>query len=218
VDNTAKLLAFHRWGAGPNDQVMVVINCSNNQINNYLISGFPANGTWFVNLNSDWKTYGADFGNFGSPTVQVSGGNGNISIGPYSVLVLSRSALPNLDSDGDGLLNGWEQAHFGDPLSGVATADDDGDGANNLQEQAADTDPHDANSVLKFTDLHTAGTNVVLTWKGGQAARQIIQQATALGGKWTSIFTNQPPTPVTNSISLPVSVSTSRFFRIQIAP
>jgi 1,4-alpha-glucan branching enzyme len=94
VDNTAKLLAFHRWGAGPNDQVMVVINCSNTQVNNYQINGFPVDGTWFANLNSDWKAYGADFGNVGSSVVQVSGGSGTITIAPYSVLILSINSAP----------------------------------------------------------------------------------------------------------------------------
>src|SRR5262249_52369833 len=99
VDNTSKLLAFHRWGAGPNDQVMVVINCSNVQLNNYQINGnngFPVDGTWYVNLNSDWKKYGADFGDVGSPIVRLSGGSGNVTIAPYSVLVLSMNPLPAL--------------------------------------------------------------------------------------------------------------------------
>jgi len=167
VDNTAKLLAFHRWGAGPNDQVMVVINCSNVQINNYQIGGFPVDGTWYVNLNSDWKKYGADFGNIGSPLVQVSGGSGNVTIAPYSVLVLSMNALPLLFPD------------------------------------------------IKFTDIQIANGNVRLTWTGGQAAKQIVEQATDLSGPWTSLFTNQPPTPVTNSINIPSPDATSRYFRIR---
>ena len=93
VDDTAKLLAFHRWGAGADDQVMVVMNFANTVRTNYGISGFPANGQWFVNLNSDWSIYGADFGNTGSSLVTVSGGLGQVTIGPYSVLLLSRQAL-----------------------------------------------------------------------------------------------------------------------------
>jgi 1,4-alpha-glucan branching enzyme len=167
VDNTAKLLAFHRWGAGPNDQVMVVINCSNVQINNYQIGGFPVDGTWYVNLNSDWKKYGADFGNVGSPLVQVSGGLGSVTIAPYSVLVLSMNALPLLFPD------------------------------------------------IKFTDIQFTNGNVSLTWTGGQVAQQILEQATDLTGPWTPVFTNQPPTPVTNSISIPSPNTTSRYFRIR---
>ncbi len=119
LNNSAKVLAFHRWGAGANDQVMVIMNWSANTWTNYDLS-FPANGTWYVNLNSDWTTYGSDFGNVGRSVVQVSGNSGTVAVGPYSVLILSRQAHPDLDADGDGLLNGWEQDYFGDPLAAVA--------------------------------------------------------------------------------------------------
>lgn len=54
------------------------------------------------------------------------------------------------DTDGDGLLDGWEAAHGLDPLvpSGDdgADADIDGDGLANIQEQRRGTDPHDADT------------------------------------------------------------------------
>lgn len=217
-DNPWKLLAFHRWGAGANDQVMVIMNFTANAIPSYVFSGWPADGNWYVNLNSDWTTYGADFGNSGSAVVNVSGGSGEVAVGPYSVLVLSRQALPGLDSDGDGLLNGWEQQYFGNPLSGIATADDDLDGANNLQEQAAGTHPNLAGSVLKFTDIQVAAGNVTLRWTGGQSVRQIIQQAGGLGEGWTSIHTNNPPTAITNSLTISDAGNSPRFYRIQVLP
>lgn len=213
-----KLLAFHRWGAGANDQVMVVMNFTSNTIPEYIINTWPANGTWYVNLNSDWTRYGSDFSNYGSSVVNVSGSSGAIAIGPYSTLVLSRQALPNLDSDGDGLLNGWEQAFFGSPLAGIATADGDNDGANNLQEQAANTNPNLDASVLKFINMQHTGANVALQWTGGQTVRQIVQQAASLSGPWTPIYTNQAPTAITNSLTVSNLVSAPRYFRIQIAP
>jgi 1,4-alpha-glucan branching enzyme len=216
VDNNAKLLAFHRWGAGPNDQVMVVLNCANTTWSHYVVNGFPENGTWYVNLNSDWTRYGSDFGNRGSSMVAVSGGSGDISIGPYSVLILSRNALPNLDADGDGLLNGWEQRYFGDPTSALPDADPDHDGASNFQEQAAGTDPTSVDSVLEFTNIEVAGANLRLTWKGGQSVTQVLQQATALQGPWTSVLTNPAPTLLTNSVAIPASSAGARYFRIQV--
>ena len=213
-----KLLAFHRYGATANDQVMVIMNFTSNTIPSYVINTWPASGTWYVNLNSDWTRYGSDFGNYGSSVVTVSGSTGGIAIGPYSVLVLSRQALPNLDSDGDGLLNGWEQTYFGNPLSGIATADNDGDGANNLQEQAANTSPNSAASALRFTNIQRTGANVALQWTGGQAVKQLIQQATSLSGPWTAIFTNNPPTAITNSLTVSNVVSSPRYYRVQIGP
>jgi 1,4-alpha-glucan branching enzyme len=218
VDNTAKVLAYHRWGAGPNDKVMVVINCSNKALTNYAVGGFPADGNWYVNLNSDWPVYGSDFENKGAGYVQVSGGNANITLGRYSVQILSRQALPYLDSDGNGLLNGWEQANFGSPVGADPLADPDGDGMNNLQEQAAGTDPNDPNSVLKFTGIQVTGPTLTLNWKGGQSVRQVIQQSSDLGGTWTSIYTNQPPTPVSNSLVVPTPPGNANYFRIQLSP
>jgi 1,4-alpha-glucan branching enzyme len=88
-----KLLAYHRWGSANDDQVMVILNFSSNTVNNYSMNDWPADGTWYVNLNSDSTFYSGDFGNQGSSTVSVSGGSGAFSIGPYSALVLSRQNL-----------------------------------------------------------------------------------------------------------------------------
>jgi len=212
-----KLLAFYRWGAGTDDQVMVVMNFTANNIPSYWISGWPADGDWYVNLNSDWTTYGSDFGNQGSSLVNVSGGNGEVAIGPYGVLVLSRQAHPALDADLDGLLNGWEQAHFGSPTAAVATADNDNDGADNTNEQAADTDPWSDTSVLKLLSVSRDGNDLTLRWQGGENARQVVQKATALGGPWTDIHTNEPPTSITNSL-LTVATESECYFRIAAGP
>lgn len=213
-----KLLAFHRWGAGANDQVMVIMNFTANSIPSYIINTWPASGNWYVNFNSDWTRFGSDFGNYGSSVVNVTGSSGEIAIGPYSVLILSRQAHPDLDSDGDGLLNGWEQQYFGDPLIAVASADDDLDGASNLQEQAAGTNPNLTGSVLKFTEIQSAVGNLTLRWIGGQTARQVVQQSSSLSGPWTSVFTNPSPTAVTNSLNLSNLISSPRFYRIQVLP
>ncbi len=214
VDNSAKLLAFHRWGAAPDDQVTAIFNCANTTLQNYVIQGFPADGEWHTSLNSDWKTYSADFGDAGSSMVTVSGGRAAITIAPYSALILTRGALPWLDSDGDGLLNGWEQKYFGSPTAADPKADDDGDGANNLQEQTAGTDPTSPDSVLAFTGVRLRDDCVELHWKGGEIARQVVLKSGKLEGAWVPVRTNFPPTPITNSITLPLSEGT-QFFRIQ---
>lgn len=215
VDNGTKLLAYHRWGAGADDQVMVVLNFSNTEIHNYTLSTFPADGRWYVNLNSDWNRYSSDFSNRGSSVVQVSSGSGSVSVGPYSLLVLSRKALPHLDSDADGLPNGWEEQFFGDPLAADPLNDDDHDRANNLHEYRADTDPRSADSVLRLTAASTDGSNLILRWTGGERARQVLSRALEVGGVWTPVFTNLPPTPRTNTLALPLSGSAAAFYRIE---
>ena len=100
VDDTNKLIAFQRWDqGGAGDDVIVVANFANRSWSlgeGYEI-GFPEAGDWQVRFNSDWSGYDTSFGNHPSPTV-IAGGlpydglpaRGEISIGPYSVLVLSR--------------------------------------------------------------------------------------------------------------------------------
>lgn len=96
VNDTAKVLAYHRWDlGGENDDVVVVANYSGSTLSNYNI-GFPHGGTWRVRVNSDSATYDGSFGNTGGDVV-ASGGckdtlpfNGNVNIGPYSVLILSQ--------------------------------------------------------------------------------------------------------------------------------
>jgi hypothetical protein len=72
--------------------------------------------------------------------------------GLYSVVlsrgadsVPSASAALMIDSDGDGLPDSWELAHFGN-LNQTTTGDFDGDGVSNLQEFLDGTDPANAAS------------------------------------------------------------------------
>jgi 1,4-alpha-glucan branching enzyme len=216
LNNSAKVLAYHRWGAGTDDQVMVIMNWSATSFGSYNLN-FPENGTWYVNLNSDSTTYGSDFSNVGGSVIQVAGNQGTVGIGPYSVLVLSRQAHPEMDHDNDGLLSGWEQAHFGDPLVAVPTNDDDLDGADNAHEQTADTIPTQTASVLKMLSVERSGDNLTLEWQGGEDVTQVVQQASSLTGPWTDIHTNNPPTAITNSIMMTAPTGEA-YFRVQAGP
>ncbi|MFK7883750.1 MAG: alpha-amylase family glycosyl hydrolase [Phycisphaerales bacterium] len=97
VNNTNKLVAFHRWDNGGNgDDVVIVANFSGSSYSSYNI-GFPSSGTWKVRFNSDWSGYDSGFGNFysydtsaWSGTKDGMGYNANVGIGPYSVIILSK--------------------------------------------------------------------------------------------------------------------------------
>ncbi|MCY2993875.1 MAG: alpha-amylase family glycosyl hydrolase [Planctomycetota bacterium] len=97
VNNTDKLLAFHRWeNGGPRDDVVVVANFANRSYDRYTL-GFPRAGRWRVRFNSDWQGYSEDFGNhLGYDTVAENGPQdqmpyrANVGLGPYSVLILSQ--------------------------------------------------------------------------------------------------------------------------------
>ena len=118
VDNTKKLVAFHRWkSAAPDQDAVVVANFSGSTIAAYNVS-FPSAGIWYAHLNSDSTNYSSDFQNIGSSTVTASGtpATGLVTVGPYSALVLSQTpdAPPQLTI---GTFNGlrsisWPSAYF----------------------------------------------------------------------------------------------------------
>ncbi len=97
VNNTAKVIAYHRWDAGgPGDDVVVVANFSSVGFSSYNI-GFPRGGTWRVRFNSDWNGYDASFTNWTAYDTTASSGwkdgmayNANVGVGPYTVIILSQ--------------------------------------------------------------------------------------------------------------------------------
>ncbi len=95
-DNTLKLYAYYRWDTGAaGDDVVVIANFANATRSNYNIN-FPKSGTWYVHFNSDSTKYSPDYGNIGSSNVVATGGSntGAVTIGPYSVLILSQVPAP----------------------------------------------------------------------------------------------------------------------------
>jgi 1,4-alpha-glucan branching enzyme len=104
VNNTAKVIAYHRWWVGgPGDDVVVVANFSNQGFTNYNI-GMPRAGRWRVRFNSDWTGYDASYDGWATPDVNAAAGvkdglayNANVSVGRYSIVIFSQGTTPNLD-------------------------------------------------------------------------------------------------------------------------
>lgn len=97
VNDIAKVIAFHRFQlAGPGDSVVVAANFSGVAREHYWV-GLPGPGRWRVRLNSDWQGYEAGFQNTSSNDVDALDQEqdhmpcrGSLSIGPYTVLILSQ--------------------------------------------------------------------------------------------------------------------------------
>ncbi len=97
VNNTNKVIAYHRWKNGGNgDDVVIVANFSGTGYSSYNI-GFPSGGTWKVRFNSDWNGYDSAFGNWNAYDTTANWGakdgmnyNANVGIGPYTVIILSK--------------------------------------------------------------------------------------------------------------------------------
>ncbi len=97
VNNSDKVVAFHRWDqGGSGDDVIVVLNFGSAGYDFYTI-GFPGSGQWQVRFNSDWNGYDAGFGNRPSYGTDANGApqddmpfSGNVGLGPYSAIILSQ--------------------------------------------------------------------------------------------------------------------------------
>jgi 1,4-alpha-glucan branching enzyme len=98
VNNTDKVIAYHRWAdGGPGDDVVVLVNFANRAYDQYNI-GLPRGGNWKVRLNSDWNGYSALFGNHSAFDVSARPENaadgmsygGSIGLGNYTCVILSQ--------------------------------------------------------------------------------------------------------------------------------
>jgi 1,4-alpha-glucan branching enzyme len=108
VNDTDKVVAFHRWlNGGPGDDVVVVANFSNQGFTSYTI-GMPRGGRWRVRFNSDWEGYDPEFDNWNAYDTLASAGakdglsyQANVGIGRYSMIILSQGTTPDIDGSGD---------------------------------------------------------------------------------------------------------------------
>jgi 1,4-alpha-glucan branching enzyme len=97
VTDNQKIIAYHRWDqGGPRDDVMVILNFSNQSYFDYQV-GLPRGRTWYCRFSSDWIGYCPDFANIGgqdlhSAAISRDGmpHSGRVDIGPYSALIFSQ--------------------------------------------------------------------------------------------------------------------------------
>jgi T5SS/PEP-CTERM-associated repeat protein len=134
---------------------------------------------------------------------------------------------PNLDADGDGLPNGWEQMFGLDPLDSTgengANGDPDGDGLSNEQEFSLGTDPTDSSSPYRITDVVQEGDDVRLTWQTVGGKTNFVQATSDLTTNFTDITPAIAITGagVTSTNYLDLGAVTNfpaQFYRIRFVP
>lgn len=95
--------------------------------------------------------------------------------------------------------------------------DHDNDGFATWEEWHTGTDPTDPTSLLALNTIKIDQNCARLTWHGGTTATQILQYATSLTGEWHNSLTNAPPTPITNTVTLPLNPDKPcQFYRIVV--
>jgi 1,4-alpha-glucan branching enzyme len=116
---------------------VVLANFSAQSFPNYRV-GLPRGGTWRVRFNSDWNGYSADYGNFPSNDVVADSWgydgmafSGNLSVGPYSVVVFSQNGPSRFDLNADWAVNGNDLGQLLAQWGGPGSADFNDDGSVN---------------------------------------------------------------------------------------
>ncbi|MBN1268996.1 MAG: DUF11 domain-containing protein [Kiritimatiellae bacterium] len=111
-------------------------------------------GANYVGSNFTWAA-GVDFENTTNTlTFVADDGQGETN----SVVTNSTVIIVPYDWDADGLRDGWEWTHF-QSLTNLPDGDHDGDGADNYTEYVAGTQPTNANSAFRVTDVIGTGAS-----------------------------------------------------------
>ncbi len=129
----------------------------------------------------------------GEPGVHIQS-TGEDARGRIVVGTISLQDAWAMDSDGDGLPDGWELVHFGHPTNATATVDDDGDGQSNLEHYIGGTQPTNRWSFFGITDAY-AGEQPGVRVQSITNRRYRLWRSTALlAGAWSALPVDVPGT------------------------
>jgi len=123
-----------------------------------------------------------------------------------------------LDTDGDGMPDGWEVFYGLNKDLKDGKTDTDGDSLDNLHEYIAHTNPRLPQSVLRVTAIQQAGgQNYLLTWQSVAGLTYRIESASSLGGQWAFVKNVDSAGTGTTSTTV-VGAPPRRFFRVVTPP
>ncbi|MFN6016381.1 MAG: thrombospondin type 3 repeat-containing protein, partial [Verrucomicrobiota bacterium] len=117
----------------------------------------------------------------------------------------------------DGLPNTWWNQYFGTTSGMSASADPDADGFTNAQEYALGTNPANANSAFRITNLTRSTNSVTISWSSVSGKSYKIQNSSSLNdNSWQDVADSQI-TATSNSSNQNVSSNSSatrNFYRV----
>ena len=130
-----------------------------------------------------------------------------------------RLGEPLVDSDGDGLADAWEMAHFGN-LNQNGSGDFDGDGFSNLREYRAGTNPTDPNSRFEVLEITKVPNGMSIRWTSQQGRSYRVKRADSLltpVANYTPLTQNLTATPPMNQFIDTTAGGAQAFYLIEIA-
>jgi len=182
----------------------LVFNINANAATNLMLTGSDINrnaitfaaGTTAYGLISSFNpatgefTYTPAYGNTNQDTFGFFVNDGQLASSPATVTL---NVIPPADTNTNGLSDEWE-ARYG--LSD-ANGDPDGDGASNLQEYWSGTNPTNALSWLRITEINQGQTGYQIVWSSvGSVRYRVLFSDGDSQGSFNGVFT-----PIVRSVS-----------------
>jgi subtilisin-like proprotein convertase family protein len=124
-----------------------------------------------------------------------------------------------IDSDGDGIADAWELHYFGDLTTADATSDYSGNRFSDLHAFLANTNPTNANSLLRIEHGTVApGGGVEIQWQSApNRAYRIGRSIPGSTFAFTTIESNVPATPPLNTYTDPTATNVGpHIYRIEL--
>jgi hypothetical protein len=115
----------------------------------------------------------------------------------------------------DGIPDAWMGSYFGSANGSTASADPDGDGYDNLSEYLLGTDPSDAGSAFKLTQLGAQ----TLEWTAQPYALYKLETSTDLQVWQSAQLLSHDSTATMQSTTVPLAEGQpARFYRVRRVP
>lgn len=140
------------------------------------------------------------------------------AVGEVTYAELIIKGTPIVDTDADGLDDGWENTHFGN-LDESSTGDPDQDGYQNSREQVMGTLPNQIDTQFSLVpDFSVWNGNLSrVSWPGSSNFNYTVQAANSAAGPYTSLTNVTSQFPV-SELFVPYTNSSFHFYRIEATP
>ena len=145
--------------------------------------------------------------NGGTPFTVTTTGTSYTYTGNFGDVVTITVQATNQDSMAQSGMSSAATVTLLDP-----NADSDGDGMTNAAEDMAGTNPLNANSVFRITNV----TNTSVTWSSVSGKTYQLTSATSPSSSYTDV--GSPVTATANTTTENVTLTAGNFYRVQISP